>query len=385
MDLPPDRGHIATEQRHADSEGLDVLPTADANNFMKAYAAFNMTNSESDVIKYAGVLLARPDVQAFAGRADSFAEGGLDADLVLCAVLTTATPAQLANFSGQGAAQEALVETLLKTPTLMRDMLVAGGAAQAASARGATAARYGNAMSIFSQITKASAVLSTSAGARAVSAPGQPWDDRSQASKAVLYRLAVGTAVEHAVPVNYRFKQTVTPPWGPSSDGSVTIIDPVARYMDFERAYLAGHLDPAFEVLTTVELRNVVSTDAVSQDLAWVRDTMLNYNPALIAAEGLDGWRYARAVRDDVSYGDPMCPTHPGLCDGHYTQVCFRRQLRQQVRVAPLRTWRSTSLGSRMFCRWTTRDVRWCKSVGANPVCSFPDPRSRQWTGCAGN
>jgi hypothetical protein len=33
---------------------------------------------------------------------NSFEAGGLDADLTLCAVLTTATPAQLANFSEQG-------------------------------------------------------------------------------------------------------------------------------------------------------------------------------------------------------------------------------------------------------------------------------------------
>ena len=74
-------------------------------------------------------------------------------------------------------------------------------------------------------------------------------------------------------------------------------------------------------MLTALEMRHVANSDAVNEDLAWGRDTMAIYNPALIAGESLNGWRYSRAVRDDVSYGDPMCATHPGLCDGHYTQI----------------------------------------------------------------
>ena len=49
-----------------------VLPAADAANFMKAYAAFNGTNTEADVIKYAGVLLSRKDLLAFIDRPDRY-------------------------------------------------------------------------------------------------------------------------------------------------------------------------------------------------------------------------------------------------------------------------------------------------------------------------
>ena len=244
-----------------------------------------------------------------------------------------------------------------------------------------TGAHYGRAMMIYTEITKASAVLS--ANPLAMTQTDAVWDDRSQASKAVLYRLAIGTAVTFSVPdVPYRFTQSVTPPWGPAADPAMSkFIDPVARYMDYECAYLGGLLDPAFEVLTALEMgqsdthyeskwpasntwiRDVfcypyaqdkcpimsqrlvhdralvlgvsipaslvpgiptvpsktrlesrfcdekkkfqpcfiydsffsghaVSTDATSEDLAWVRDTMLNYDPSLIAAEGLNGWRY---------------------------------------------------------------------------------------------
>ena len=57
-------------------------------------------------------------------------DGGaaIDAELVLCAVLSDATPAGLAAFAGQGKPNEALLEALLGNTVLMRDMLLAGGA-----------------------------------------------------------------------------------------------------------------------------------------------------------------------------------------------------------------------------------------------------------------
>ena len=104
--------------------------------------------------------------------------------MALCAVLSTATPAYLANFTGQGKAQEALVDALLGNTMLMRDMLVAGGA-QHVGADGKPldgAHHYGEAMSIYTQIIKASAVLSdqTSTGGASAVSPPTPWDDRSQ-------------------------------------------------------------------------------------------------------------------------------------------------------------------------------------------------------------
>lgn len=348
---------------------VPVLPAGDADNFMKAYKAFNGANSEADVIKYADMLLSRPDVKAFTGRADSFGQGGLDADLVLCTVLTTATPAQLANFSGQGKDQARLVDTLLEDTMLMRDMLVAGGA-QHVGGDGNTLDmphHYGEAMSIYTQIAKASTVLSLKSRAT----PPTPWDDRTQTREAVLHRLAIGVAVEQALPINYRMTQTVTPPWGPNTDGSITTIDPVQRYMDYESAYLAGFLDPAFEVLTALEMRHVANSDAVAEDLAWLRDTMLNYNPALIAGESLNGWRYTRAVREDVSYGDPMCATHPGLCDGHYTLipamdgVCgYRAFFGRFVRNAHgIPTWGFAEHGHGAMTTWSP--AGWIVNLGA--------------------
>ena len=295
--------------------GSPVLPTADAAAFTNAYTAFNGTNSEADVIERAGALLSREDVKAFFALPDSLDQGGLDADLILCAVLVEATPAGLANFTGQGKAQEETVDSLLANTPLMRDMLVAGGAAHG---------MYGEAATIYAKITASSTVLS-SASAASNTAPASPWDDRTQTKEAVLHRTAVATAVEHAVPVNHRFTQSYTPPWGPASDPADTVVDPVARFMHYESAFLAGDLDPAFEVLTAFEMRQTVNADAVDVDLAWMRETMGIYTPDAIAMNYSEGseWRYAETVHHEVAYVHTHCPqpNYTAVCDGHYSMI----------------------------------------------------------------
>ena len=68
---------------------------------------------------------------------------------------------------------------------------------------------------------------------------GAFWDDRNQST--ILRRFALGTALAHAVPIQKQFHDA------PSSNDSY--VEPVARYLHYEKAYLAGELDPAFEVL----------------------------------------------------------------------------------------------------------------------------------------
>ena len=175
------------------------------------------------------------------------------------------------------------------------------------------------AMSIFTDLIKASAVLSVSA---ITARGGDPslWDDRTQNKTAILRRLALGTAVEHAIPVSTLMTQKITPPWGPTSDPNTTVVDPIARYLHYEVAYLAGDLDPAFEVLTVFEMRHTTNAPASDTDIAWLRETMANTRPDNIAqperGSGLAdySWRYSMAVHTDVNYGDPACATSPGIC-----------------------------------------------------------------------
>ena len=78
-----------------------------------------------------------------------------------CAVLFQGTPAGLAGFAAKSEANEALLGQLLGDATLMRDMLLAGGAVSSEDQKGAPGpARYGEAMAIYAEIAKASAVLS---------------------------------------------------------------------------------------------------------------------------------------------------------------------------------------------------------------------------------
>ena len=391
-----------------------AVPDADAASFMTAYKAFNGTGAEDAVFSAALKILNSASVEKFFAAPDSFS-AGMDADMVLCAVLQDATPAGLATFSVNKTANPALVTQLLADAELMHDMLVAGGAKVLAAGRHsktASAAQYGRAMEIYTQILKESTVLSessaaglctfkagcdyghgsrtsgpattqeqccslcsarsgcaagvwdgtacwfktardvkggchkssrvkqacippsvkpgpspapapkpapppppglcpsfktqptcpvtrctwTKAGACAVPAVpppiASPWDSRDQST--VLKRMALGIALEHAVPLGSKW------------DGGKLPIDPVARYLHYETAYKAGDLDPQFEVLSTWELRLSMSEEAPDDDVAWMRQTMKNYRPDHVVLGGHG--RYIENVHTEVAYGDPVWP-----------------------------------------------------------------------------
>ncbi len=186
----------------------------------------------------------------------------LDAHLVKCAVMANATPKGLAEFAGQGVEHENLVNKLLANPKLMKAMLEAGGA---------KAGRYGQAMQIYAGILKAS----------------------PKASDGVFQRLALGTSLEHALPVEQR--NTV------SETSAPKIVDPVQRYLHYEKAYLAGELDPAFKNMSAWEYRMIVNSYAPDHILAWGREMLRNYRPDHIFNND-HGWRYSGIVGTDATY-----------------------------------------------------------------------------------
>lgn len=189
-------------------------------------------------------------------------EGKLDGKLVKAAVLAEATPQGLAAFAQRGAAQKDLVDKLLADVPLMTEMLVADGAA---------GGKYGEAMQIYANIQAAS----------------------PKASKGILQRVALATALAHAVPIGQRNSE--------AEQTASTTVDPVKRYLHYEKAYLAGELDPAFPTLTTWECRYVVDSYAPDEMLAWAREMLRNYRPDHITNANY-GWRYSGAVRTDVAY-----------------------------------------------------------------------------------
>jgi len=187
----------------------------------------------------------------------------LDARLVKFEVLFEATPQGLAGFAQQGAAQAALVEQLLADNDLMKRMVLADGAA---------GGNYGRAMEIYTAIRKAS----------------------PKAKQGVLERLALAIALEHAVPIKQSnpAEQTNAP----------ATVDPVKRYLAYEKAYADGELDASFKDLTVWDLRFVVNGDEPDEIAAWGREMLRNYRPDLILDPNL-AWRYVNAVRTDVQYG----------------------------------------------------------------------------------
>jgi hypothetical protein len=187
----------------------------------------------------------------------------LDSQFVRCAVLANATPKGLTEFAQQGKEQEVLVAKLLADTALMKAMLVAGGA---------KVGKYGAAMHIYDSIQKAS----------------------PRAKEGIFQRLAVATSIEHAEPVKQGNPVAAT--------NAPAFVDPVKRYLHFEKAYLGGELDPAFKDLSAWELRNVVNGNEPDETLVWGREMLRNYRPDHILNPDY-GWRYSGAVTTDVKYG----------------------------------------------------------------------------------
>ncbi len=211
--------------------------------------------------------------QAKADTLNKFlASDALDAKFAKYVVLLEATPRGLAEFAQQGKEQAALVEKMLADADLMKQMLVADGANAKREGRGYGPAQYGQAMKIYTDIQKAS----------------------KKAATGVLQRLALAISLEHAVPIGQANPTART-------DAPDTI-DPVKRYLHYEKAYLDGELDPAFERLSTWELRMVVDGDEPDETLAWGREMLRNYRPDHIYNSNF-GWRYVSIVGSDVKYG----------------------------------------------------------------------------------
>ena len=254
----------------------------------------------------------------------------LDAKLVKCTVLAAATPNGLAAFAQQGREQEALVDKLLADEKLMQEMLVAGGA---------SSGKYGRAMQIFAAIRQAS----------------------PKASEGMLHRLALATSLEHATPI----KQSNA---ADQTNAPVTV-DPVKRYQHYEKAYLAGELDPAFKSFSAWEYRMVVECDAPDQILAWGREMLQTYRPDHITNSNY-GWRYSAAVKTEVPYGsqnvkDDLPSLHSYQNIPKDGGVCGRRAFfgRFVLRSFGIPVWGVTQHAHAALSHWTPKG--WVVNLGA--------------------
>ncbi|MFP6873414.1 MAG: hypothetical protein VCA55_07860, partial [Verrucomicrobiales bacterium] len=273
----------------------------------------------------------------------------LDASFAKYVVLLEATPQGLAEFAQQGKEQETLVERMLADADLMRQMLMADGANAKRERRGYGPAQYGQAMKIYIEIQKAS----------------------KKAGTGVLHRLALAISLEHAVPI-----KQVNPT--AQTDASETI-DPVKRYLHYEKAYLDGELDPAFERLSTWELRMVVNGDEPDETLAWGREMLRNFRPDHIFNSDF-GWRYVSIVGSDVKYGSenvkhdrPELQKYQNiLMNGG---VCGRRAFfgRFILRAFGIPTVARPSRGHGALAHWTPEG--WVVNLGGGWGCGWTNTR----------
>ena len=269
----------------------------------------------------------------------------LDAALVKCAVLAGETPPGLAEFAQQGKEQEALVDKLLADNILMKQMLEAGGA---------KFGKYSRAMEIYAAIRQAS----------------------PKAAEGTLQRLALATSLEHAKPIEQSNPK--------DQSNAPTTVDPVNRYLHYEKAFLDGELDPAFKSFTTWEYRMVVDCDAPDQFLAWGREMLRNYRPDHIYNPDY-GWRYSATVRTEVPYGSqnvkddlPSLQNYQNIIkDGG---VCGRRAFfgRFILQAFGIPTWGVTQHAHAALSHWTPKG--WVINLGAGFGSSWWDkdeaPRS---------
>jgi hypothetical protein len=202
-----------------------------------------------------------------AGLSDLLSNQNLDAMLAKFMVLRHGY--WLAVYAQQGPEYERRIESLLNNTPLMLRMLVADGA---------RFGQYGQAMEIYEKIRQTSP--------RAT-------------EEGIFERLALAVALEHAVPIaaGIAGQEAHGGPW----DENTVWIDPVARYREYEQAWLDGELDPDFDQHDVWSLRMVVDVYQTGEYLAWGREMLRNYRPDLVTYP-IDALRYSKAVDELIQY-----------------------------------------------------------------------------------
>jgi hypothetical protein len=290
----------------------------------KAYHA-SKASIEAKVMESARALLSQ--------LAPQLTDDNLDAKLMRVAILRHGTPAGLAEFAQQSDAHQALIEQLLADESLMKQVLVAGGA---------NGGEYGEAMQVYRLI------LDASEKARE---PG------------ILQNLALGTALHQ--------------PWLEGTDrGSVSGLvftdhqtpdGQVARYFHYEQAYLKGELDPAFKDFTAWECRYITNDPHSNEELTWAREMLRNFRPDHVTNPD-HSWRYVAMVKSDFPYCSTRHDPSLGLSQQEALAlggICGRRAFfgRFITRAFGIPARRSTQTGHAAMNMWTPDG--WVTRLGA--------------------
>jgi hypothetical protein len=197
----------------------------------------------------------------------------LDAKLAQYVILKDATPRGLAEFAEQSPENQKLIEQLLADKDLMLQMLVNDGA---------SGGKYGQAMKIYTDIQKAS----------------------PKAKEGVFQRLAMAISLAHAVPVLKRNRPNsdVVKVTDEMAKDASLYIDPVQRYLNYEKWYVAGELQKGFKDLNVWNLRRVVDCTDPDEILAWGRQMLHTLRPDCIPDDA-NTLVFVDVVDKEIAYG----------------------------------------------------------------------------------
>jgi hypothetical protein len=209
------------------------------------------------------------------GANGTLSSSALDAKLAQYKIIKDATPTGLAEFAQQSPEHQKLIEQLLTDEDLMLQMLIADGAA---------GGKYGQAMKIYTDIQKAS----------------------PKAKEGVFQRLAMAVSLAHAVPIVKRNRPTgaegVEASDTETADKGSVFIDPVQRYLSYEKWYMAGELQQGFKDLSVWNLIRVVDTTDPDEILAWGRQMLHTLRPDCIPNDANTSV-FVDVVDKEIRYG----------------------------------------------------------------------------------
>uniref|UniRef100_A0A6S8I5E6 Uncharacterized protein n=1 Tax=Amphora coffeiformis TaxID=265554 RepID=A0A6S8I5E6_9STRA len=146
-----------------------------------------------------------------------------------------------------------------------------------------------------------------------------------------------------------------------------TPIDPLARFLHYEQAFLMGDLDPAFSSFSIWELRCAVNSPQQDWELAWGRECLQTYRPDWALTDDVQ-WRYCRLVRLDVDYKTPEWTSWPRSMDQALSgggkcgpRAWFGRFMCQAFGI-PI--WGVRQPGHAAMSRWTKKGWMVCLGAG---------------------
>ena len=300
-------------------------------------------------------------------------DDSLDGKLMRIAILRHGTPEGLAEFGQQGEQEKKLLDRLLADESIMKQMLMSGGA---------NGGEYGEAMQVYT------AILDASERARE---PG------------VLQNLALGTAL-HQPWLSGKERGSVN---GTVFTDNENPDGQVSRYLHYEKAFLAGELDPAFGNFNAWECRFITNDPYTNEELTWARQMLRNFRPDHITNVN-HSWRYVGLVKSDLPYCSTTHDESLGMSQQQALAlggVCGRRAFfgRFITRAFGIPARRSTQTGHAAMNFWTPNgwvvrlgawwSMNWCGPQGGldfyldSQAREFPEQYMRvvraQWIGDA--